>query len=406
MSGAGPLTGVKVLDMTQFEAGTVCTETLAWMGAEVWKVERPVRGEQGRYSFVSPDKDGFGFILLNLNKESITCNAKTPEGRELMKKLAAEADVFVENMGPGSVERLGLGYDVLKEINPRLIYTQMKGFGMDGPYADYPAFAPIGQSTGGVPAMTGFEDGIPCQPGVNVGDSGMGYMTALSICAALFQREHTGRGQHIEVDMQDTCVCFGRANWEPYYFAGGKVPKRVGNGMPMENVAPAGMYPCKPFGYNDYVHIYCSRHPGSNQFEQLCRIIGHEELLEDPRMKTPQSRYLVRDELDALISEWTGQHTKQEAMDILCKADIPAGAVLDMDDLTKDPYLRSRGTMVEIEHPERGKLVVPGFAPKMSGNDLQYACSPRLGEHNGKIYGELLGLTEEELASLKAKGVI
>ncbi len=402
----GPLTGVKVLDMTQFEAGTVCTETLAWMGAEVWKIERPVRGEQGRYSFVSPDKDGFGFILLNMNKESVTCNAKTPEGRELLKKLAAKADVFVENMGPGSVERLGLGWDVLKELNPRLIYTQMKGFGMDGPYADYPAFAPIGQSTGGVPAMTGFEDGIPCQPGVNVGDSGMGYMTALSICAALFQREHTGQGQRIEVDMQDTCVCFGRANWEPYYFAGGKTPKRVGNGMPMENVAPAGMYPCKPFGYNDYVHIYCSRHPGSTQFEQLCRIIGHEELLADPRMKTPQSRYLVRDELDAIISEWTGQHTKQEAMDILCKADIPAGAVLDMDDLTKDPYLRSRGTMVEIDHPERGKLVVPGFAPKMSGNDLEYKCSPRLGEHNEKIYGGLLGLTEAEMEALKAGGVI
>ena len=188
MSGTGPLTGVKVLDMTQFEAGTVCTETLAWMGAEVWKVERPVKGEQGRYSFVSPDKDGFGFILLNMNKESITCNAKSPEGLALLKKLAAEADVFVENMGPGSVERLGLGYDVLKEINPRLIYTQLKGFGMDGPYADYPAFAPIGQAVGGVPAMTGFADGIPCQPGVNVGDSGMGYMAAISICAALFQR--------------------------------------------------------------------------------------------------------------------------------------------------------------------------------------------------------------------------
>ena len=406
MSGTGPLTGVTVLDMTQFEAGTVCTETLAWMGAEVWKVERPRTGEQGRYSFVSPDKDGFGFILLNMNKESITCNAKSPEGLALLKRLAAKADVFVENMGPGSVERLGLGYDVLKEINPRLIYTQLKGFGMDGPYADYPAFAPIGQAVGGVPAMTGFADGQPCQPGVNVGDSGMGYMTAISICAALFQREHTGLGQRIEVDMQDTCVCFGRANWEPYYFGGCKVPKRVGNGMPMENVAPAGMYPCKPFGYNDYLHIYCSRHPGSTQFERLCRIIGHEELLEDPRMATPQSRYLVRDELDALISEWTGQHTKQEAMDILCRADIPAGAVLDMDDLTNDPYLRSRGTMVEIEHPQRGRLVVPGFAPKMSGNDLEYRCSPGLGEHNDKVYGGVLGLSPEEMEELRQKGVI
>ena len=402
----GPLTGYKVLDMTQFEAGTVCTETLAWMGAEVWKVERPKTGEAGRYGMVDPDKDTYGFIILNMNKESITCNAKKPEGRELMKKLAAQADVFIENMGPGSVERLGLGYDVLKEINPRLVYTQIKGFGMDGPFADYPAFAPIGQATGGVPAMTGFDDGTPCQPGVNVGDSGLGYMTAISVIAALLQREHTGLGQYIEVDMQDTCVCFGRANWEPYYINGRKNPHRVGNGMPMENVAPAGMFPCKPFGYNDYIHIYCSRHPGSTQFERLCRIIGHEELLSDPRMATPQSRYLVRDELHALIAEWTSRHTKQEAMDILCKADIPGGAVLDMEDLTADEYLRSRGTMVEIEHPQRGKLVVPGFAPKMSGNDLEYKCSPKLGEHNQKVYGDLLGLSAEEMADLQAKGVI
>ena len=402
----GPLTGIKVLDMTQFEAGTVCTETLAWMGAEVWKVERPVTGEAGRYSMTEPDKDSYGFIILNMNKESITCNAKKPEGLALLKRLAEKADVFVENMGPGSIERLGLGWDVLHALNPRLVYTQIKGFGMDGPYADYPAFAPIGQSTGGVPAMTGFEDGMPCQPGVNVGDSGLGYMTALSILGALFQRERTGQGQRIGSDMQDTCVCFGRANWEPYYINGGRVPHRVGNGMPMEDVAPAGMYPCKPFGYNDYVHIYCSRHPGSTQFDRLCKIIGREDLLSDPRMATPQSRYLVRDELDAIISDWTGRHTKQEAMDILCKADIPAGAVLDMDDLTHDEYLRSRGTMVEIEHPERGRLVVPGFAPKMSGNELEYKCSPKLGEHNDKIYKELLGLTDGELDELKAKGVI
>ena len=406
MTGTGPLSGYRILDMTQFEAGTVCTETLAWMGAEVWKVERPVTGEQGRYSMVDPDKDSFGFIILNMNKESITCNAKKPEGLALLKKLAAQADVFVENMGPGSVERLGLGYDVLREINPRIVYTQLKGFGMDGPFADYPAFAPIGQATGGVPAMTGFEDSPPCQPGVNVGDSGLGYMAAMSIVAALLQRERTGEGQHIEVDMQDTCVCFGRANWEPYYINGRQIPRRVGNGMPMENVAPAGMYPCRPFGYNDYVHIYCSRHPGSSQFDRLCRLIGHEELLSDPRMATPQSRYLVRDELDAIISEWTSRHTKQEAMDILCKADIPAGAVLDVEDLTNDEYLRSRGTMTEIEHPERGKLVVPGFAPKMSGNDLRYETSPALGEHNRRVYHELLGLSDEEMAELKAKGVI
>ncbi|NMA37154.1 MAG: formyl-CoA transferase [Papillibacter sp.] len=406
MSGTGPLTGYKVLDLTQFESGTVCTETLAWMGAEVWKVERPHTGELGRYSIAEPGVDTYGFIIMNMNKKSITCNMKTSKGLELMKKLVKQADVLIENMGPGSIERLGLAYDVCKELNPRLIYAQIKGFGTDGPFADYPAFAPIGQAVGGVPAMTGFPDSQPCQPGVNVGDSGTGYLCAMGIIAALLQREHTGKGQRIEVTLQDACVAFGRANWEPYYNNGRVAPKRVGNGLPMEDVAPAGMYPCKPFGPNDYVHIYCSRHPGSNQFANLCRIIGREDLLSDPRMATPRSRYLVKDELDAIISQWTGQHTKQEAMDILCREDIPAGAVLDIDDITHDEYLVKRGVMTDVEHRQRGRLRVPGLAVRMDGNTVAYETSPELGEHNAEVYGGLLGLTEAELEQLRHEKVI
>lgn len=401
----GPLSGYKVLDLTQFESGTVCTETLAWLGAEVWKVERPIKGELGRYSVAEPDVDSVGFIILNMNKKSITCDMKTKEGMDLMYSLVQKADVMVENMGPGSIEKLGLGYEKCKSLNSELVYAQIKGFGTDGPYRDYPAFNPIAAAVGGAPAVTGFPDGMPLQSGVNLADSGAGYMCALSIIAALLQKERTGIGQRIEVAMQDVVIGFQRSNWEPYYREG-KSPRRVGNGMPLEDVGPAGMYKCKPFGENDYVHIYCSRHPGSNHFRNLCEIMGRMDLLEDERFATPRSRFEYKDILDPIIEEWTRQHTKQEAMDILCKADIPAGAVLDCDDITKDEYLKKRGMMVELETKARGKLIVPGFASRMSENFVEYQDAPALGEHNQDIYQGILGLSDEELAKLKEKKVI
>lgn len=405
MAGKGPLTGYKVLDLTQFESGTVCTETLAWLGAEVWKVERPEKGELGRFSVAEPNVDAVGFIILNMNKKSITCDLKHPEGKALIDRLVAQADVLVENMGPGSIEKLGLSYEDCKKLNPKLVYAQIKGFGMDGPYKDYPAFNPIAAAVGGMPAVTGQPGEMPCQSGLNLADSGAGYMCALSIIAALLQAEREGVGQRIEVAMQDVVIAFGRSNWEPYY-RNGTPPKRVGNGMPLEDVAPAGMYPCKPFGENDYVHIYCSRHPGSKQFENLCRVIGREDLLADERMKTPRSRYTHRDILDPAIAEWTGKHTKQEAMDILCKADVPTGAVMDCDDITKDEYLRRRGTMVELEHKDRGKLIIPGFAPRMSENHVSYESSPALGDSNEAVYQGVLGLSDQEFARLKEQKII
>jgi formyl-CoA transferase len=375
------------------------------MGAEIWKVERPGKGELGRFSVAEPDVDSVGFIILNMNKKSITCNLKTKEGMELIHKLVKEADVLVENMGPGSIDKLGLGYEDCKKINEKIVFAQIKGFGLDGPYKDYPAFNPIAAAVGGMPAVTGQPGEMPVQSGINLADSGGGYMCAMSVIAALLQRERQGMGQRIEVAMQDVVIAFGRSNWEPYYREG-KPPKRVGNGMPLEDVAPAGMYPCSPFGPNDYVHIYCSRHPGSRQFINLCEVIGRKDILEDPRFETPRSRYQHKDILDPIIAEWTGKHTKFEAMDILCKSDVPAGAVFDCDDITNDEYLRERGVMVEIEHKDRGKLIVPGFAPRMSENKVSYEISPSLGNANEEVYQKIIGLTEAEFEALKVKGVI
>ena len=401
-----PLDGIKVLDFTAFEAGTMCTETLAWLGAEVWKVERPVKGELGRYSLAKPGYDTVGFRVLNMNKESITCNLKKPEGIELMKKLLTQVDVMVENMGPGSIEGLGLGYDVCKEINPRLVYTQIKGFDMGGRGRDYPAFNPIAVAMGGMAAVNGEAGGPPMQCGVNVADNASGMVGALSILAALMQRDRSGEGQRLEIDMQDIVIGLGRSNWEPYYNNNCTPPRRVGSGMPMEDVDPCNLFPCKPFGPNDYVHIYCSRHPGSKNFESLCKIIGHEELLDDPDMATPRLRFQHRDKLYPCIEEWTAKHTKVEAMEILCKeGDIPAGAVLDVDDITKDDRFVETGTMVEQEY--YGQPVrFPGFPVKMSGYKVDYKQAPELGCANDGVYGGVLGLSADEMAALKEKGVI
>lgn len=404
MACKGPLSGYRILDMTQFESGTVCTETLAWLGAEVLKVERPGKGEQGRYSVEEPDADTYGFLIMNMNKKSVTCNAKMPEGLALLKKLLIKCDVIIENMGPGSMDRLGLSYDVCREINPEIIYASLKGFAQDGPYADYPAFDPIATHTGGLVAATGLPD-MPVKAGISVADSGTGIMMGLSIIAALLQREREGGGQRIDIAMQDFMIGLSRSSWEPYYNTG-RPPRRVGNGMPLEDVAPSDTYPCRPFGSNDYVHIYCSRSPGSSHWTNLCRAIGREDLLKDPDMATPQSRYRHKEKCDEAIKAWCALHTKQEAMDILCKADVPAGALLDASDITNDPQYQERGMIVEIDHPVRGKVKIPGFAPRMSRNHIEYEPSPGLGENNLEVYQGILGLSSGEIEQLKKKKVI
>jgi formyl-CoA transferase len=360
------LDGVRIIDVTQFQSGTVCTMTLAWLGAEVIKVERPKLGELNRYSVTEPDIDSYSFITCNANKKSVTLNMKSPEGKEMLWKLLEKADVFIENMRPGAIERLGFGYDEVHKRYPQVVYAQIKGFGLDGPWAEFPAFDPIAQATGGSTSINGYPDGTPLQPGVDLADSGAGYMTALAIVAALYMRKSTGVGQRIEVAMQDTVIAFIRGVWEQQ-LRNGKPAYRVGNGMPLENVAPANMYPCKPGGKDDYVHIYASRAPGSTQFEQLMKKIGRPDILDDPRFATPQSRYQYKEELDEIISNWTMQRTKIEAMEELCKEGIPAGANLNTEDITNDPYLRKRGIISEIRHPQRGSVWIPTHPMMMEG---------------------------------------
>ncbi len=403
---ATALSGVVVVDLTQFESGTVCTETLAWLGADVIKLERPGTGEQGRTSSADqPGVDAYHFILVNANKKSITVDLKHPDGKALVKKLIEHADVFVENFRPGTIERLGFDYEKVKGINPRIIYAQIKGFGTDGPYAGFPAFDPIGQATGGAAAITGEADGPPMHAGPNLADSGTGFHCAIGILAALYQRALTGVGQRIEVAMQDVVISFCRSAWGKQLTTG-EPAERVGNGMPMAHVSPCGVYPCKPGGYNDYVYIYTSRWPGSPQWRRLLEVIGREDASDDPRFATPEARYEHRDVVDAMIGAWTKTRTKFEAMEELGRADVPAGAVLTTTELSADPYLRERGTMATMEHPVRGPIVMPGFPIKMSASNVPVLPAPLLGQHNQEIYGDLLGLSADRLDALREAKVI
>jgi formyl-CoA transferase len=403
---AAALDGVVVLDLTQFEAGTVCTETLAWLGATVIKLERPGIGEQGRVSSIDePGVDSYHFILVNANKKSVTANLKHPEGKALVRQLIEHVDVFIENFRPGTIERLGFDYETVRSINPQIIYAQIKGFGTDGPYARFPAFDPVGQATGGAASLTGEADGPPMRSGPNLADSGTGFHCAIGILAALYQRAVTGVGQRIEVAMQDVVINFCRSAFGRHLIDG-KPAERSGNDMPMAAVAPCGVYPCQPGGPNDYVFIYTSRWPGSPQWGRLLEVIGRTDVSEDPRFATPESRYEHREEVDAMISAWTRQRTKFEAMEEFGRADVPAGAVLTTAELLADPYLQKRGTFVTVEHPERGPILIPGFPLKMSASSVPILPAPLLGQHNEEIYGGMLGIPADEFARLRQAGVI
>ena len=400
------LDGVVILDLTQFESGTVCTETLAWLGATVIKIELPGQGEAGRVSSSDIEgADSVHFIILNANKKSVTVNLKHPDGKAILRKLIEKADVFVENFRPQTIERLGFDYDRVNKINPRIIYAQIKGFGSDSPYAHFPAFDPIGQATGGAMSITGDADGPPMRPGPNLADSGAGIHTAMGILAALFQRTVTGRGQRIEVAMQDVIIGYCRSAYGKQIMTR-EPTERVGNGMAMAEVAPAGLYPCAPGGVNDYVYIYASRHAGSPQWVRLLKTIGHTDLIDDPRFATPESRYEYRHEIDELITAWTSKRSKVEAMELLGNAGVPAGAVQTTAELIHDPYLREHGMFAQIDHPERGEMIIPGFPVKMSASDVKVEAAPLLGEHTDAIFTEMLGMTADELTRLRSQGVI
>lgn len=403
--GRPALAGVRVVDLTQFEAGTSCTETLAWLGAEVIKVEEPKHGDQGRSaSSELPGADSFYFLLLNANKRSVTCNLKRARGRELLCRLIKKADVFIENFGPGVIERLGFGYDEVRRVNPRIIYAQIKGFAHGSPYESFLAFDMIAQATGGAMSTTGEADGRPLKPGPTIGDTGTGLHMAIGILAALYQRQSTGHGQRIEVAMQEAVINFSRIAYATQLLWNKPAP-RVGNRGVLGTNAPSEAYPCKGGGPNDYCYVYTTR-AGNHHWERLLRVIGRDDLLDDPRFANNRDRYANKDAVDEVLKPWIAERDKREVMDTLGKAGIPAGAVFDTNELLNDRFLRDRGAFGTVDHPMRGQVTIPGWPVKMSDSNVPLASAPLLGQDNSQVYAELLGCTPEQLDALRADEAI
>ena len=390
------LEGIRVIDMTHNQAGPACTQMLAFLGADVIKLETPGSGDVAR----AQAGDGLFFMVLNANKRSLTLNLKSDEGKALFKQVIAESDILVENFSPGALERMGLGYDVLKEVNPRLIYATIKGFGTYGPYADFKSFEPIAQAMGGAMATTGEADGPPTYVWPSIGDSGTGMHMAIGILAALQQRHNTGRGQQVEVAMQDAVVNIMRVSLRDHQRHGGVLP-RTGNQL--GKAVPGTTYPCHPGGPNDYVYIFVQ----PQMWKPFVGVIGRPELLDDPRFASEAARWEHRDLVDALVTEWTGTRDKHEVMRLMGAAGVPCGACQDTGEVLDDPHLKAREMIVDIEHQDTGETWrTVGCPLKLSDSPAVVSRPPRLGEHSAELLGELCGVAAEDVARLRGEGVI
>jgi crotonobetainyl-CoA:carnitine CoA-transferase CaiB-like acyl-CoA transferase len=399
------LAGVRIVDFTQFEAGPSCTEALAWMGAEVVKIENPNLGDPGRRRQPGkPDTDPYYFHVFNANKKSIALNLKSPRGLALVKDLLRKADVCVENFAPGTIERLGLGYDVVRELNPGIIYASVKGFGEGSPYEKNLAFDMIAQACGGTFSVTGDPDGPPTRPGISLGDTGTGMTMAITIASALYKRQKTGQGRRLQVAMQDAIMHYMRINFATQGLTG-KPAQRGGSKVVGVNNAPMGLYPCKPGGPNDYVYIMTSR-ANPEHWDRLLKLMGREDLLGDPRYATPAHRVEREAEVDAIISAWTRQHTKHEAMTAVGNVGVPAGAVLDTMELQNDATFEQRGIMQTIHHPTHGDFKMPAWPVRIDGKPPTLVTSPVLGQHTGEVLQSWLGISTGEVEALRGDGVV
>ena len=393
------LEGIRIIDMTHNQAGPACTQILAWLGADVIKLEEPGKGDVARTNMRDQDSDSLFFLILNANKQSLTLNLKTEEGKELFKKVIEKADVLVENFSPGALDRLGLGYKVLSKINKKLIYATIKGFGTYGPYSEFKSFEPIAQAMGGAMCATGFPENPPTYVWPAIGDSGTGMHMAIGILAALQQRNSSGKGQEVEVSMQDSVANIMRISLRDHQRLGG-VQERTGNQLG-KNV-PGSTYPCAPGGRNDYIYIFAQQ----QMWKAFANAIGRPDIIEDPRYATPESRWDNRETLNAIIEGWTRQKTKYEAMRILGDAGVPSGACQDTGEILEDPHLKEREMIIDIDYPPRGKYKTVGCPIKLSDSPAEIKRPPTLGEHTEDLLAKLCGVTPEDFTKLREKGAI
>ena len=398
------LEGIRVIDFTHDQAGPSCTQMLAWLGADVIKIERPPHGDRARrlWNMDNPNLDSFFFLLLNSNKRSTVINLRTEEGKEIARRLIKNADIVAENLGPGVMERLGLGYEAVKTLNPRVIYASVKGFGSYGPYSGFKCFEPVAQATSGAMSVTGEAGGPPLVNGANIGNSGTGMHLTIAILAALVQRGQTGRGQLVEVAMQEAVLNLTRVKYTGT-LATGKPLERSGNRSPTGGWSD--LLRCAGNGVDDYVYITI---PPDNpeMFEAMTEVMERPELCTDERFATPPARANNGAALTAEIERWTGTREKREVMKAFAGRGIVCGAVLNTAEVLADPHLRERETIFDLEHPTRGRFSVIGCPVRLSDSPVAPRRAPLKGEHTEDVLKNIAGYTREEIGQLREKQVI
>jgi len=411
------LQGVRILDFTHVQSGPTCTQLLAWLGAEVIKVERPGEGDATRGQLRDiAGVDSLYFTMLNHNKRSVTINTKNKQGLAVLDRLIKSCDVLVENFAPGALDRMGITWERIQALNPRMIVASIKGFGA-GPYEACKVYENVAQCVGGSASTTGEADGIPMVTGAQIGDSGTGVHLALGIVAALYQRVSTGRGQKVLAPMQDAVLNLCRVKLRdqqrldrthtlheyPQYPDG-----KFGDAVPRAGNASGGGQPgsilrCKGWETDPNAYIYFITQAAV--WPAICKVIGEEDWIEDDAFSTPQARLLHLKPIFARIEQWTMTKDKFEAMEILNKYDIPCGPILSMKELAYEPALRASGTVVEVDHPSRGKYLTVGNPIKLSDSPTEVTRSPLLGEHTDEVLTQL-GFSAQAIASLRAQGAV
>jgi formyl-CoA transferase len=411
------LDGVRILDFTHVQSGPTCTQLLAWFGADVIKVERAGTGDVTREQLRDvPDADSLYFTMLNHNKRSITLDTKSPAGKEILEKLVKCCDVLVENFAPGALDRMGFSWERIQQLNPRMIVASVKGFG-PGPYEDCKVYENVAQCAGGAASTTGFDDGPPLVTGAQIGDSGTGLHLALGIVTALYQRKTTGNGQRVLAAMQDGVLNLCRVKLRdqqrlartgvlqeyPQYPHG-----KFGDAVPRSANASGGGQPgsivkCKGWESDPNAYLYFIAQ--APVWKEICKVIGKESWMTDPHYATPNARLPRLKEVFAAIEAWTVTKTKFEAMRLLNEHDIPCGPILSMQELAEEPALRATGTIVEVDHPKRGKYLSVGNPIKLSDSPTVVKRSPLLGEHTNEVLEEL-GYSAQQIGELRSSKVI
>jgi formyl-CoA transferase len=412
------LDGIKILDFTHVQSGPTCTQLLAWLGADVIKVERPGVGDATRKQLVDiPGADSLYFTMLNHNKRSIELNTKDDTGKEVLEKLIQECDVMVENFAPGALDRMGFGWERIQELNPRMILASVKGFG-PGPYEDCKVYENVAQCTGGAASTTGFLDGPPTVTGAQIGDSGTGLHLALGIVSALFQRATTGRGQKVLAAMQDGVLNLCRVklrDQQRLEHGPLKEYSQYGQGIPFGDATPragndsGGGQPgwilkCKGWETDPNAYVYLITQAAV--WGSICDLIGEPAWKDDPAYATPDARLDKIPQVFDRIEQWTMTLTKIEVMDACNPLNIPCGPILSMKELAEEPSLRATGTVVEVDHPERGTYLSIGCPIKLSDSPAKVERSPLLGEHTVEILRDVLGYGEGDLQRIVGSGAV